>query len=72
MAKGKKSIFFCQNCGHEEAKWLGQCPACNGITGTGRRRSGNWKVNTFITGMPKNGTDEKDPVYFRRGVAGTD
>ena len=28
MAKGKKSIFFCQNCGHEEAKWLGQRPAC--------------------------------------------
>lgn len=28
MAKGKKSIFFCQNCGHEEGKWLGQCPAC--------------------------------------------
>ena len=28
MAKGKKSIFFCQNCGHEETKWLGQCPAC--------------------------------------------
>lgn len=28
MAKAKKSIFFCQNCGHEESKWLGQCPAC--------------------------------------------
>lgn len=28
MAKGKKSVFFCQNCGHEENKWLGQCPAC--------------------------------------------
>ena len=28
MAKGKKSIFFCQNCGHEENKWLGQCPMC--------------------------------------------
>ncbi len=28
MAKGKKSVFFCQNCGHEESKWLGQCPAC--------------------------------------------
>lgn len=28
MAKGKKTIFFCQNCGHEESKWLGQCPAC--------------------------------------------
>ncbi len=35
MAKGKKSIFFCQNCGHEESKWLGQCPAC-----------GEW--NTFV------------------------
>ena len=28
MAKSKKSIFFCQNCGHEENKWLGQCPMC--------------------------------------------
>ena len=28
VAKGKKTIFFCQNCGHEETKWLGQCPAC--------------------------------------------
>ena len=28
MAKGKKTEFFCQNCGHEESKWLGQCPAC--------------------------------------------
>lgn len=28
MAKGKKSVFFCQNCGHEEKKWLGQCPMC--------------------------------------------
>lgn len=26
--KIKKSIFFCQNCGHEENKWLGQCPVC--------------------------------------------
>ena len=28
-------MFFCQNCGHEESKWLGQCPAC-----------GEW--NTFV------------------------
>ncbi len=28
MAKGKKSVFFCQNCGYESAKWSGQCPAC--------------------------------------------
>ncbi|MDO4614783.1 MAG: DNA repair protein RadA [Lachnospiraceae bacterium] len=23
-----KSVFFCQNCGYESAKWMGQCPAC--------------------------------------------
>lgn len=28
MAKGKASVFFCQNCGYESAKWMGQCPAC--------------------------------------------
>lgn len=28
MAKAKKHIYFCQNCGHEESKWLGQCPVC--------------------------------------------
>ena len=27
MAKSK-TVFFCQDCGHESAKWLGQCPAC--------------------------------------------
>ena len=28
MAKGKKTVFFCQNCGYESGKWMGQCPAC--------------------------------------------
>ena len=28
MAKAKKIIYFCHNCGHEESKWLGQCPMC--------------------------------------------
>ena len=28
MAKVKKTTFFCQNCGYETGKWLGQCPAC--------------------------------------------
>jgi DNA repair protein RadA/Sms len=23
-----KSAFFCQNCGYESVKWLGQCPSC--------------------------------------------
>lgn len=29
MAKGKETtVYFCQNCGHESSKWLGQCPMC--------------------------------------------
>ena len=29
MAKMKKTTaFFCQECGYESAKWVGQCPAC--------------------------------------------
>lgn len=29
MAKGKMTtVYFCQNCGHESTKWMGQCPAC--------------------------------------------
>ena len=36
MAKGKeKSVFFCQECGYESAKWSGKCPGC-----------GQW--NTFV------------------------
>jgi len=27
MAK-KKTIYFCQSCGYESAKWLGKCPSC--------------------------------------------
>lgn len=28
MAKSK-STYFCQQCGHESAKWMGKCPSCN-------------------------------------------
>ena len=30
-----KSAYFCQNCGYESVKWIGQCPSC-----------GQW--NTFV------------------------
>jgi DNA repair protein RadA/Sms len=28
MAKGKTTAYFCQECGYESAKWMGQCPGC--------------------------------------------
>lgn len=39
MAKGKKTAFFCQNCGYESPKWMGQCPGCR-----------EW--NTFVEELP--------------------
>ena len=49
MAKAK-TVFVCNNCGYESAKWLGKCPACN-----------EW--NTFfeekISKDISNGTDKK-------------
>ena len=46
MAKAKKSVYFCQNCGHEEGKWLGQCPMCK-----------EW--NTFAEERVTSTTDKK-------------
>ena len=28
MATKIKSVFFCQSCGYESSKWMGQCPGC--------------------------------------------
>ncbi|MEE1008586.1 MAG: DNA repair protein RadA [Agathobacter sp.] len=28
MAKTKATVFFCQECGYETSKWMGQCPGC--------------------------------------------
>ena len=28
MAVKKKTVFFCQSCGYESSKWMGQCPGC--------------------------------------------
>ena len=28
MPKKMTSVFFCQSCGYESSKWMGQCPGC--------------------------------------------
>ncbi|MDD6492906.1 MAG: DNA repair protein RadA [Firmicutes bacterium] len=53
MAKGKNAtIYFCQNCGHESSKWMGQCPGC--------RQWNTFVEETVVTGAStkstKNGT----------------
>ncbi len=59
MAKGKTSVYFCQSCGFESAKWMGQCPGCK-----------EW--NTFVeevvgrsastTGKVKKALEEAKPM----------
>ena len=29
MSKQAKTVFVCNECGYESAKWMGKCPACN-------------------------------------------
>ncbi|HIY62175.1 MAG TPA: DNA repair protein RadA [Candidatus Mediterraneibacter stercoripullorum] len=52
MAKGKKTVFYCQNCGHEESKWLGQCPMCK-----------EW--NTFVEEKTESGITRGTTVSAR-------
>lgn len=47
MAKKISTVFFCKNCGHESAKWLGKCPGC-----------GEW--NTFIEEKVATGKGNKN------------
>ena len=53
-----KSSFFCQDCGHESAKWLGKCPSCN-----------QW--NTFVEEVIVKGTDknQKDDWKEYNGIS---
>lgn len=50
MAK-PKTVYFCQNCGAESAKWIGKCPSC-----------GEW--NTYHEEIVAR-TSQKEPAYFR-------
>ncbi len=56
MAKGKvTTVFYCQSCGYESSKWMGQCPGCK-----------EWntfveeKVNTKTTGMGNAGKNRRE------------
>ena len=53
MAKLKNAtVFFCQECGYESVKWMGQCPGCKAWNtfveeragAGGKRATGNRKT----------------------------
>ncbi|PLX12174.1 MAG: DNA repair protein RadA, partial [Marinilabiliales bacterium] len=49
MAKSK-SVYFCQNCGAESAKWIGRCPSC-----------GEW--NTYIEQIVSKSSKQSQVSY---------
>lgn len=59
MAKSK-SAYFCQSCGYESPKWLGQCPSCKQwntfveeVVVTGSSRVPEWRSTTVGSGAAK-------------------
>ena len=61
MLKNKKTVYFCQECGYESAKWMGQCPGC---------RAWNTFVEETVSSVknkPSAGTVQKrqEPVILK-------
>lgn len=56
MAK-KSSVFFCQNCGYESAKWMGQCPGC--------REWNSFVEETVVTGKAGKTTGKAGELTVR-------
>ena len=56
MAK-KSTVFFCQNCGYESAKWMGQCPSC--------REWNSFVEETVVTGKTGGSTKKTENLAAR-------
>ncbi|MFD2961746.1 MULTISPECIES: DNA repair protein RadA [Olivibacter] len=59
MAKAK-TVYFCQNCGYESAKWLGKCPSCNQwntfveeLVEKGGNKVPDWRSGSVVSGERK-------------------
>ena len=46
-----KTAFFCSNCGHESAKWLGKCPDCGEWNSLVEERARTTKKTSGRTGF---------------------
>lgn len=60
MAKGKTTVYFCQNCGHESGKWMGQCPGCHEWNTFAEEIVD--KKNAAKAGMQRQGSGAAKPV----------
>ena len=57
MLKNKKTVYFCQECGYESAKWMGQCPGC---------KEWNTFVEEIVDKLSNYTKDMSRRTYFRK------
>ena len=70
MATKIKTRFFCQECGYETAKWLGQCPGCEAwnslveepvsVSAGGKRKAGAVRVQSAPAVLNEISMEEED------------
>jgi DNA repair protein RadA/Sms len=59
MAKAKMTtVFFCNECGYESSKWMGQCPACRAWNTFAEEKVSNASISTKSSGYSKRGHPE--------------
>lgn len=71
-----KSIFFCQNCGFESAKWMGQCPGCKEwnsfveevVEKKSANGAGKMKQAAELTPLPLSAIHAEDGVRMSTGM----
>ena len=62
MLKNKKTVYFCQECGYESAKWMGQCPGCKAWNTFGEETVSAKKPASGTTGRTEK---RQEPVILR-------
>ena len=64
MLKNKKIVYFCQECGYESSKWMGQCPGCRAWN-TFVEETVSTKKNSSVGGGQQSGSRRAEPVVLK-------
>ncbi|MBR6647163.1 MAG: DNA repair protein RadA, partial [Clostridia bacterium] len=78
MALKTKSLYICNECGHESAKWYGCCPACGEWNTmeeeirTPQQQKASKSVGANLTAQTVNDIDADDEIRFKTGMAELD
>ena len=67
VAKGKNgTVFFCQECGYESAKWMGQCPGCKAWNSMVEERVVSGSKKAGSSARPGQAGEKAEPARLPR------